>query len=82
MGPAGIRGVFRNSKGDVVLMFSKHVGVCDSNEVEVLAILEDLRLLSTRYSGALVLESDYLNAIESVCMADVLAKQGVDRLMP
>ena len=31
-GPAGITGVIRNSKGDVILMFSKHVGVCDSND--------------------------------------------------
>ena len=58
-----VGGVLRNSKGDVFLMFSMHVGVCDSNEAEVLAILEGLRLFSTRYSGALVLESDSSNAI-------------------
>ena len=57
-GLAEIRGVLHNSKGDVVLMFSKHVSVCDSNEDEVLVILEGLRLFSTRYSGALILESD------------------------
>eukprot|EP00268_Persea_americana_P056466 TRINITY_DN6662_c1_g4_i1.p1 TRINITY_DN6662_c1_g4~~TRINITY_DN6662_c1_g4_i1.p1 ORF type:complete len:118 (-),score=15.06 TRINITY_DN6662_c1_g4_i1:217-570(-) len=57
-GPTGIGGVLRNSKGDVVLMFSKHVGVCDSTKAEVLAILKGLRLFSTRYSGALMLESD------------------------
>ena len=62
-GPAGIGGVLCNSKGDVVLMFSKHIGVCDSNEAVVLAILEGLRLISTRYSGALILESNSLNAI-------------------
>ena len=37
-GLARIGGVIRNSKGEVLLMFSKHVGVCNSNEVEVLAI--------------------------------------------
>ena len=42
-GPAGIGGVLRNCNGDVLFMFSKYVGVCDSNEVEVLAILESLR---------------------------------------
>ena len=30
-------GVFLHSKGEVLLMVSKHVGVCYSNEVEVLA---------------------------------------------
>lgn len=34
-GPAGIGGVLRNSSGVVLFMFSKHVGVCNSNEVEV-----------------------------------------------
>lgn len=44
--PTGIRCVLHNSKGEVLLMFSKHVEVCDSNVVEVLAILEALRLFS------------------------------------
>lgn len=42
-GPMGIKCVLHNSKGEVLLMFSKHVGICDSNLVEVLAILEALR---------------------------------------
>ena len=41
-GPAGIGGVLRNDKGEVLLMFSKSVGIRDSNEAEVLAILEAL----------------------------------------
>ena len=41
--PAGIGGVLRNCNGDVLFMFSKYVRVCDSNEAEVLAILESLR---------------------------------------
>lgn len=36
---------------------------CDSNEATVLAILESLILFSTRYEGALVIESDSSNAI-------------------
>lgn len=39
---AGIGGVLRNSNGGVLMIFSKYVGVKDSNEVEVLAILEVL----------------------------------------
>ena len=31
-GLAGIEGVLCNCKGDVVLTYSKHVGVCDSND--------------------------------------------------
>ena len=40
LGLAEIEGVLRNSKGDVLFMFSKYVGVCNSNKAEVLAILE------------------------------------------
>lgn len=39
-GPTGIDGVLHNYKGEVLFMFSKHVSVCDSNEVEALTILE------------------------------------------
>ena len=44
-------------------MFSKYVGVCDSNEAEVLSTLEGLRLFSSRYHGTLIIESDLSNAI-------------------
>ena len=43
-GPAGIGGVLRNDKGEVLFMFSKNVGIKESNEAEVLAILEALRV--------------------------------------
>ena len=36
--PAGIGGVLRNDKGEVLLMLSKSVGIRYSNEAEVLAI--------------------------------------------
>lgn len=39
-GPAGIGGFLLNDKGVVLYMFSKQVEIRDSNEVEVLAILE------------------------------------------
>ena len=41
-GPAGIGHVLRNSKGKVLLMFSKDVGVNESNEAKVMVILEAL----------------------------------------
>ena len=47
----------------MLLIFFKNVGVCGSNEVEVLAILEGLRLFSRRYGGALFIENDSSNAI-------------------
>lgn len=61
-GLAGIGGVLRNSKGEVLLLFSKNVGVCNSKEAEVLVILEALRMFSERYHGRLVVESDSSNA--------------------
>lgn len=42
LGLAGIGCVLHNGKGDVMMKFSKSIGVKDSNEAEVLAILEAL----------------------------------------
>lgn len=53
----------RRSLGKILIMFSKHVGVCNSNEEEVLAILEALRLFSKGYGCPLVKESDSSNTI-------------------
>lgn len=39
-GLAGLKRVVHNCKGQVILRFSKNVGICYSNETEVLAILE------------------------------------------
>ena len=41
-GPTGIGGVLHNNKGGVLFMFSKHVGICDSNEAKMSSILEAL----------------------------------------
>lgn len=41
---AGIEGLLSNSNGGVLMMFSKYVGVKDSYEAKVLAILEVLRM--------------------------------------
>lgn len=42
----GSYGVLRNSKGDILYLFSKHIGVKDSNEAKVLAILEAVSMLA------------------------------------
>ena len=62
-GPAGIGGVLCNSKGEVLFMLSKHVGVRDSNEAEVLVILEALWCFSRMFRGSLIVESDSSNTI-------------------
>lgn len=50
-GPSKGGGVLRNSYGDVLLIFSNNVSVCDSNEMEaeVLVILGALRLFSRSF---------------------------------
>lgn len=55
--------MFRNCKGEMLIMFSEFMGVCDSNEAEVLAILEGLYLFLSRYGGTLIMESDLSDAI-------------------
>ena len=47
-------------------MFSKHVGTKDSNEAEVLEILEALRIFHISFYHYLIVESDSPNAISSV----------------
>ena len=47
-------------------MFSKHVGIKDSNEAEVLAILEAFRIYHTSCHHYLIVESDSANAISWV----------------
>ncbi|XXG62313.1 hypothetical protein AAC387_Pa05g0690 [Persea americana] len=97
--------------------FSKHVGVRDSNEADLLTILEGLILFSRGYGVPLVLKSGSSNTIDWVSkqkaspwklqlhfneiwelaasikvsfyhksksadsMVDVLARQGVDRIL-
>ena len=56
-GSAQNGGVLRNSKGEVIFMFSKFVGVCDSNEVGVPAILEALRCFSKNFHCDLIVET-------------------------
>ena len=61
-GSEGNRGVL-HGRGEVLLMFSQHIGVRDSNETEELVIPAGLRLFSRRFIGFLVMESNSSNAI-------------------
>ncbi|XVF30358.1 hypothetical protein REPUB_Repub16aG0050400 [Reevesia pubescens] len=62
-GPAGIGGVLCNDAGDILLMFSKPIGIEDSNIVEFLAVVEAFSIFaeSCRASSlGLIVESDSL----------------------
>ena len=65
-GPSRIGGVLRDELGVVKGIFSKAVGVMDSNQAELLAILEAL-LVSVESnfftSLSLIIESDFSNAV-------------------
>lgn len=65
-GLAGIGGDIRNEKGEVLHLFSKHVGIQDSNEAKILAILEALHIFYSLYQQLLIVESDSSNAISWV----------------
>ena len=60
---AAIGGVLRNQKGEVLFMFSKDAGIKDSNEAEVLAILEALRIFHTSFHHYFIVESDLASTI-------------------
>lgn len=67
LGPAGIGAVLHNGDGMVLVMFSTHIGRMESNEAEVLAILEALQIfVSTSFQERFIAESDSLNAISWV----------------
>lgn len=66
LGLEGIGGTFRNYKRNVLFMLSKHVVIKDSNEVEVLAILEALKIYSSYNYHNILVESFFK------CFLDVL----------
>ncbi|XVF37032.1 hypothetical protein REPUB_Repub19eG0110700 [Reevesia pubescens] len=64
--PAGIEGVLRNCGGERLLIFSKSIGLADSNLAEFLAIKEALAIfVSSKWSRSfgLIIESDSLNVV-------------------
>ena len=50
----------RNHKGEVIYIFSTHVATKDSNEAEVLTILEALCIYRSSYHQSLIVESTQL----------------------
>ena len=50
----------------MLYMFSKHVGIKDSNKAKVLANLEALHIYCIAYQHSLIVESDLRNAISWV----------------
>lgn len=52
-----------NNEGDVLMMFSKSIGIKDSNEAEVLHILEAFCMFVCVHNSKLIVESDSSDAI-------------------
>lgn len=48
------------TNNEVLLVLSKHVGICDSNEAEALAISESVKIFFSSFQGMLMLESESL----------------------
>ncbi|XVF21119.1 hypothetical protein REPUB_Repub12eG0063000 [Reevesia pubescens] len=66
-GLTGISGLLRNEFGERLLVFSKSVGVTDSNKTEFLAIIEAFSIFSiSKWAGSfgLIVESDSSNAVK------------------
>lgn len=56
-------GVPHNFKGEVLSMFFNDVGVKESNELEVMATLESLQILSSFFQDKLIVERDSANVV-------------------
>ncbi|XP_022774106.1 uncharacterized protein LOC111316412 [Durio zibethinus] len=62
-GPTGIGGVVENHKGQILLLFSKHIGIQDSNFAELLAVVEALSIIvspNIDHIPEIIVESDSL----------------------
>lgn len=62
-GLVGIEKVLPNNLGVVFAMFLKPVGTTKPNEMEVLAIIETLRIFSSSFCGKLGVKRNFLNAM-------------------
>ncbi|XP_077239748.1 uncharacterized protein LOC143880655 [Tasmannia lanceolata] len=62
-GPAGIGGVLRDDKGEVIWSFAGPIGIADSNEAEVPAAHQGIKLLEVEYLNNVVVEGDSINVI-------------------
>ncbi|XVF57148.1 hypothetical protein PTKIN_Ptkin06aG0180700 [Pterospermum kingtungense] len=68
-GPTGIRGILWDSSHKVISMFSKLVGIIDSNLAELLAVKEAIGIFSASQwvsSHCMVIESDLANVVKWV----------------
>lgn len=61
--PVGIGGVLHDDKGRMPLIFSKSVGVMESNESELRAIRRATHLWASLGNVNLIIEGDFANAI-------------------
>ncbi|EOX94803.1 Uncharacterized protein TCM_004414 [Theobroma cacao] len=65
-GDSEIGGILRNEHGDVLILFSKSIGVCDSNKTELMAVREAALIYpASRWctSHSLFIESDKQNVV-------------------
>lgn len=62
-GTAGIGGVIRNHKGDIVHIFCRSLGECTNNEAEFAAMEQGLKILKSRRQGNFIVEGDSAVAI-------------------
>lgn len=70
-----IGGILCDNKGEVIFMFSKHVGVSDSNDAEVMAILGALHIHASvfffSFQDLLIVECDLQNSISWMSLDEV-----------
>lgn len=71
LGPIGTCGVLHNSKGEISILFSVKRGIRESNDVEVMAILEALWIFSSSFQDRLIEESDSFIAITQACRKEL-----------
>ncbi|XVF78334.1 hypothetical protein PTKIN_Ptkin14bG0124000 [Pterospermum kingtungense] len=87
--PAGIKGIMRDHQENVLIRFSKSVGVEDSNIAELLTIREAFVLFfssSWAQTRTIIVKSDSMVALvhilrEANQVADHLGKEEVNRLV-
>lgn len=60
----------RKKEGEVLFMFYKHVGAKESNESEMLIILEVLRIESHAFFDRLIVENDSSDAFSWINASD------------
>lgn len=62
-GPQELEGVLHNNGGDVLVLFSKHVGCMKSNKVEAMAIVEAQHIYVPSSQAKFIVESETKNVV-------------------